>query len=213
MRPLPGAAGARAAGGVRGPRARQTSGPGRRGRGSLRAGRRSRRLGPHSPPGPAPSGGSMRPAAFARPQSPCRCGGDSAPAPGSRLPAPRIGQQPGGRGGGEEPAGRGPQLLRGRGRPILPAAPRHRCGPAPARARPLSAPALRTPARRRPRPHRRPRGPGRGLPPLSAHSPRSRADGCPFVTLRPRYVWGANYEPALCTRRGKGGADTRDEGP
>lgn len=132
-----------AADGLRGPQARKMSGHGRRGCGSLR-GRCSSGtpggLGPHSPPGPAPSGASMQPAA-----SPGR--GDPAAAAATRpwIPAQRIGQQPGGRGGGEEPAGRGAQLLRGPGLPILPAAPQHRCGPAPVRARPLSFRALRTP--------------------------------------------------------------------
>lgn len=169
---------------LRGPGARRMSGHGRRGCGSLR-GRRSSGtpggLGPHSPPGPAPSGASMQPAA-----SPGR--GDPVAAAATRpwIPAQRIGQQPGGRGGGEEPAGRGAQLLRGPGLPILPAAPQHRCGPAPVRARPLSFRALRTLVLR-----------SRTQDLAAASHPFAHTHPAAALTsvhlFSPRYLWGANY--------------------
>lgn len=135
-------------------------------------------LGPHSPPGPAPSWASTRAAA-----SPSL--GDSAVAVSIRpwIPTQRIQQQPGGPGGGEEPAVQGAQLLSAPASPFSPqprstgaAPPRLRAPPvAPGPADPRSP--LTTP----------------DLPAAShpfAHSSHSRADFSPFV--HPRCVSGAN---------------------
>lgn len=117
--------------------------------------------------------------------------------PGSRRSA--SGQQPGGRGGREEPAGRGAQLLPGPGPLPAPPQPQDRCGPAPARARPLPAPG---PADASPAD---PSLVGRAPPrdPAATSRPRSGVRGSCALTRQPRplasscslsgaCVWGAD---------------------
>lgn len=182
------------------PRARRRNGPGRKGWARRSSGAPAGR-GPHLPPGPAPSGASMRPAASPGQGTPA-----AAAATRPRLPAQRIGPQPGGRGGGgEEPAGRGAQLLRGPGLPILPAAPQHRCGAAPARARPLPSRALPTPA------------PRQRTPDLAAASyscarthPAAAPASVHSLTAPAQIFTGRQLAVrASPPERGKGGANTR----
>lgn len=123
-----------------------------------------------------------------RPRRPCS-GGDAArlPAPGSRRSA--SGSSRGGRGGGEELVGRGAQLLRGPGHPILPP-PAAQVRPRLPHARPLSDLGLRT-------------------PPPPTPNPRTHRDLTaafqPGAYAPPAVARSVSYESALRTGRGKGG--------
>lgn len=190
-------------------------------------------LGPHSPPGPAPSGGSMRPAGSGRgaggggvtqPGRPCSCGGDSAPAPG----AAHRGSSRGAAAAGRSPRGGARSCSGARVPPsILPPEPRSTGAAPPRAARALCRPRPRGPplpptsraAHRTPPP--RPPAYGGGLPtparpwrsprPQRVHSSRSRASFGPFVhpqisagcQLRAGASWAGGEEGP---RSSKGGA-------
>lgn len=132
-------------------------------------------LGPHSPPGPAPSGGSMRPAGSGRgaggggvtqPGRPCSCGGDSAPAPG----AAHRGSSRGAAAAGRSPRGGARSCSGARVPPsILPPEPRSTGAAPPRAARALCRP--------------RPRGPP--LPPTSRAAHRTPPPPPPGIRRRP----------------------------
>lgn len=149
-----------------------------------------RGLGPHSPPGRAPSGGSMQPWLHG-PSGPAAAA--AVTRPGSRLPAPGAAHRAAAGGPLRRGGARGAGLAAAPGPlpPHPPSARRTGAAPAGARAPPVGPGPADPPA------------PDRTLPDPPAHSSRSCAEFRSLPT--PRYLWGASYVLALRTRRGKRG--------